>query len=364
MLLILIGILVLGLAWLTGNGAAVRGDGATPLANGTAPGIGAPAQVRAPRPGPRPPTDPSPAPAAPVAPVADSTTGSTGTTRAPTADAALATGDSHGDPTRFSGRGRLRGSIDPARGAEMPAAWTLVVRPNPMLPGHQHAARRELELGAGDREFVVEDLPLGGYEVTARAAGRNSRAVPVLLDRTHRDAYVTLQLTPAGFLEGLVREEGGAPLDGLLVRLEATAEGTSRETRTDANGAFLFEDVLDGPHRLHFGSAEPAALPSRTLEFSAPSMRFPTLTAPRLARLELVVAAEGGGPVPGAAAYVEGPTGLVTLATDANGRAAAQLLKPGQHRLTVQAEGFSPSVEELSFEGDERVERRVELRRL
>ena len=68
-----------------------------------------------------------------------------------------------------------------------------------------------VDMADGAREFEVKDLPLGGYEVSARAPGLNGIPEPVLLYtlKGREDlpgatySYINLHLLPAGFVDGL-----------------------------------------------------------------------------------------------------------------------------------------------------------------
>ena len=70
-----------------------------------------------------------------------------------------------------------------APGIDFPETWTLHVGPSPSLIGHDRAETRTLEFHAGEHEFALEDLPLGGYAISARAFGMASVEVHLLLAR-------------------------------------------------------------------------------------------------------------------------------------------------------------------------------------
>jgi hypothetical protein len=236
---------------------------------------------------------------------------------------------------RFRGSGRVRGSVE-AVGVDLPARWTLTLSPSDTLPGREHADTRAIELTAPD--FDVEGLPLGGYLVEASAPGLNGSGVPVLLERGNESVYVTLHLRSAGFLEGSVLEEDGAPVADLRIELVSVRGGSSAVTRTDASGAWSFDGVADGDHRLFFGSSDLPAIAPKDLRFAAPSLRFPTVRAPHLARCTITVVDSAGNPVASARVLVEGASGRLDLETDWRGEAVAHFLSPGPHQVTATSE--------------------------
>ena len=208
-----------------------------------------------------------------------------------------------GDPDRFRGRGVLRGSIEAAPGLSMPAAWTLVLEPSSSLAGSGDPEPRRIEL-TGDDDWVVEDLPLGGYAVRAEAPGCNGRAVHVLLERTSNAAYVMLQLSPAGFVEGRLVDADGAPVEEVEVWLLPGAPkalgltgSEGRSTRSDVEGLWRFDDVLDGTYTLLFGPPSAPLVDPVAIRFQAPSLTWPSPELPPLVDLELLVTDAVGQPV-------------------------------------------------------------------
>ncbi|MEM7516252.1 MAG: carboxypeptidase-like regulatory domain-containing protein, partial [Planctomycetota bacterium] len=147
----------------------------------------------------------------------------------------------------FNGRGSLAGRASVQAGLDFPKRWTLHLEPSQSLSlaGRERAVTRDILVEAGE-EFEVKDLPLGGYSVSARAPGLNGIPVDVALFKRQEHAYVMLRMTPAGFLDGGVVDSEGVPVEDLLVLLERAEDLTRSETRTDAAGNYIFQDVLDG----------------------------------------------------------------------------------------------------------------------
>ena len=246
------------------------------------------------------------------------------------------------EPTseRFQGpHGRIRGYVEMADDTPFPRIWRLVLEPSTTLVGRERAERRAVEFTAGEQEFVVEGLPLAGYDVRAEADGMNGRRHPVMLDRRSRNPYITLQLYPAGFLTGRLVDAEGLPAEGVDVSLEGTGSGSLWETRSDALGYYRFDRVLDGDYKLSFGRRTSPVLAPEWIRFSAPTMTFPERKLPPLSELSILVLDAGGYPVFGALVEGSGNAGgYVRSETDVDGRVRAGMLPDGRYRLTVRHE--------------------------
>ena len=235
--------------------------------------------------------------------------------------------------------GVIRGEVLTEGGAQVPKTWTLHVRPHPWLAGHETAVDRRIELERGETSFEVRDLPLGGYLVEAIAPGLNCLPGNVMLVRGSEDQFVSIQLSPAGFIDGGVLEASGRPAEGLEVTLESAATGERRTEATTAAGTFLFREVRDGEYRILFGRPDSPLLPPQSLVFTAPSMRFPTRTLPPAASLRVEVVDLALRPVAGArisGSASEG--GAVDAVADANGAAVVRYLPPGSYRLDARSD--------------------------
>ena len=246
------------------------------------------------------------------------------------------------DRTKYAGSGIIRGEVLVRDGASVPQEWSLILRPHPWLQGKEHAASRRIDFTQGEATFAVEDLPLGGYLVEARARGLNCLPGNVLLVRGSADQFVSLQLSPGGSIDGGVLDAAGRPAEGLDVTLESLETGERRTVSTDAAGMFLFHDVLDGTYHLVFGRPDSPLLPPETLAFQAPSMRFPTRTLPNSASLTVRVVDVALRPLTGARISGTAPMGsAVDTTSDDRGVARARWLLPGRYRIDGRsAEGL------------------------
>ena len=240
------------------------------------------------------------------------------------------------DPDRFRGRGRLRGTVEVLGGLPAPQEWTLELRPSTTLFGREHAEARSLTFTGDQRDFAVEDLPLGGYDVRARAAGRNGRTLPVLLTRTNDDPYVVLEIAPAGAVEGSVLSADGGPAEGLSVWLASAENGARRETHTDALGSFRFAEVRDGAYRLLLGDPDAPLVEPKLLRSAAPGMRLPPVNLPPLATLDVFVLDEDGLYLPDARVVGSSRGGALDGRTDRDGRLHVPHLPPGRVRLRAE----------------------------
>jgi hypothetical protein len=250
------------------------------------------------------------------------------------------------DPAgQFDGRGAIRGEILVRGGARVPDRWTLIVGPHPWLEGHDRAESRRVEFEHGETQFAVEGLPLGGYLVRAQAGAQNCVPGNVLLVRDSADVFVSLLLTPSGFIDGGVIDADGRPAEGLDVTLDAIATHERATISTDAAGAFVFRDVLDGEYRLSFGRPDSPLVPAQALVFQAPSLRFPTRTLPPTGALKFTVTDVRMRPMP--RAHISGSatgSGTVDTFTDTVGIAHARFLPLGHYRIDARSEeGFEAS---------------------
>jgi hypothetical protein len=213
----------------------------------------------------------------------------------------------------------------------------VVLAPSAVLIGGEHARARRVELGAGELEYSLADVPLGGYEVWAEAEGMNGRHEHIVL--ANPDAtlvYQDLRLVPLAFVEGLARDEEGVGVAGLPLFLLPLEGGPRLETRADGGGHYLFERVPDGAYLLEAGFADASLVPPRELAVLAPSLHVPPLDLPRLHELLALVRDEDGLPLPGAS--VRGwcsAGGRVEATSDAFGFARQPWIPAG--RVTLEA---------------------------
>lgn len=230
-------------------------------------------------------------------------------------------------------RGSLRGAVSVRPPATMPESWTLSVRPTSFGdPGG--AVERVVELSGDEREFALEDLPFGRYDVRARAEGLNSYAVPVELSAETPFVYVTSLLTPAGTLTGRLLHEDGTGIEGVRVRLRDQRSGDEHAAATDASGAFAFPGIPDGEYELSYGDPENPLLEPRAISFRAPSMHLSADYVEGVGRVELEVIDLSGNPVEGAALAGSGSRGgTIDRLTGADGRCRVVGLPTGQYRV-------------------------------
>jgi hypothetical protein len=237
-------------------------------------------------------------------------------------------------PTTGAERGVIRGNVSVGPRSEFPASWRLVVGPSMQYQGKTTGPRRTLEREGNVRDFRVDDLPLAGYAVHAEAAGFNSLPVHVLLTEGSSEVFVTLLLSPAGFLDGAVLDAEGRGVEGLTVTLENEATRARTQTVTVASGAYLFERVLDGDYTILFGPPDAPLIPPRELSFQAPSLRFPDVQLPAVGELSVVVRDRGGRTLSDVRVTGFSEDGGSFVATsDLDGRATARNLPPGTFRV-------------------------------
>ena len=243
------------------------------------------------------------------------------------------------DNRRSDTQGVIRGTVAMRAHGEFPASWQLVVEPSAIYSGATVGVRRSVDFEAGERDFRVDDLPLAGYAVHARAAGFNSLPVHLLLTEGSEHVIVSIELAPAGFLDGYARDDAGASVEGLVVTLENELTNVRLEATTGGDGAYVFENVLDGLYTIYFGDPESPLIEPGSLTFAAPSMRFPDATVPAAGELVITVRDSMGRAVEGAEVTGFGNNGgRISLTTDFDGRAVAKVLQAGTFRMFASTE--------------------------
>lgn len=265
------------------------------------------------------------------------------------------------DARRFDGRGTIRGTLETV-GASAPREWTLVLTPSRSLVGSEQAVSRTQSFAAGESEFELSDLPLGGYDVRAAAAGLDGSAVPVLLQRASREAYVVLHLGPAGFIEGSVEERDRGGIDELEIFLVADEGGACAATRTDARGWFTFPSVVAGRYRLYVGALESPLTAALSLDFAPPSMRVPPIVLEPLGEVAITVLdARGVAPVGAVVSGTCNRGGSARATVDAFGVALARRLPPGRWRFRVEDALLGRGFAALDVGSGERTTARIDL---
>lgn len=248
----------------------------------------------------------------------------------------------------FEGRGRIRGSVATPPGVVMPREWDLLIEPHPFLVGSERAERRKQSFQAGERDFVIEDLPLAGYIVRVQSPGMNSLSCDVLLVRGAEDQFVQPQFSAAGLLEGSVLDSSGIPADGVTVRLGDAQGKRLLHYVTTPDGRFSFPDLPDGEYLLEFLGAGANILSSKSIVFSAPRMSMDPIQLRASSSLKLRVVDLLGRPAREAKVSGFGkPRGQVDAQCDEYGECLLPWLEAGTWRISVRDE-----LEGLSARGD------------
>jgi hypothetical protein len=117
------------------------------------------------------------------------------------------------------------------------------------LPKWRNAPKlmRPLQRSGADETWVARGVPSGTYQVQLRATGHAALDLG-----THRltdpsGHYLGRhRLRAGGTIRGTVTDREGGPVSGASVQIAALR----RETTTDRGGAFRFENIPEGKHRL------------------------------------------------------------------------------------------------------------------
>jgi hypothetical protein len=249
------------------------------------------------------------------------------------------------DPRRFEGSGALQGRLRTPEGAAAPARWTLILEPSKVLLGGERARARRVDFEAGELEFELRDVPLGGYAVRAEAAGFHGPVEQVLLARPDSLRVVLeLALTRPGTLEGRLVDAHGAGVGGVGLWLAPLSDGPSRRaTASQPDGRFRIDGLADGEYRLHAGAQALALRDPIEVAFQAPHLQLEDWVLPELGSLDLRVLDPGGRGVAGATIEATCERrGSVVATCDALGQALLEHLPSGQVQLVVSPPEGTP----------------------
>lgn len=244
----------------------------------------------------------------------------------------------------FEGEGTIRGHIGSRQGEVFPREWDLILEPHPFLQGRERAETRRIPFRAGEHDFRVEHLKLGGYRVRGEARALNSSSADVLLVRGSLDQFVELGFSPAGWLDGSVVDSQGRPAEGVHVTLVEAQTRARFETDSDGAGAWEFRALLDGDYEISFGAAGRELVRGGSMSFRAPRLTYPQQTLPPTASLRVEVLDRLGQPA--LHARVTGfdqASGGFDVRTDERGIAVVRWLSPGTWRVSARddAEGLA-----------------------
>jgi hypothetical protein len=215
---------------------------------------------------------------------------------------------------------------------------------------------------------VFSDLQAGHYTLVVRGPARNGSQAIELADLRQSTIHVDLTdggsvvLPPLlfraslGRVEGCVRDaatqQGWA---GIRILLLPTSGGTALETRTRADGDFVFQGVPPGAYDLQLAEtkvADPSGrcwvladgIPARqriVVGTNGPVHVRPLLLSPEEHLLTVQVFDPRGSSLPGAEVEIqeEGGGSLGTFVTDASGQVVVHLLEAGTYRARVRNDG-------------------------
>ncbi len=237
------------------------------------------------------------------------------------------------------GNGSIRGRLVVDPGVPFPERWTVVVAPSRRAFGSSPAEHRSVPYTGDTAEFVVPDLPLGGYEVWVEAPGMNSKRSVALLNKVSAHPYLVVTVSPTGFIDGYVIGGDSLPAEGIRVTLERRENQERVETRTRPDGLYCFDAVKDGEYRLILGPPEKPLVPVRELSFEAPSMRFPNIELPKTVEVLIHTRDHLRSRLPGVTVTGFGNNGgRIDLVSDSLGEGRATNLPPGRYRVQAHTD--------------------------
>jgi len=280
----------------------------------------------------------------------------------------------------FRGKGRITVEVNVPAGVEFPGYWQLIVEPARFLQGDEHAIRRELDftreshppVRVGEHEQViveVDDLPLAGYRVSALAVDMSCTAQEIVLFKIageprapgRTQIRLSLQMRPAGFLDGTLIDHWGQPAEECLVSLEDDQRQLIT-VKTGSDGVYVFPSVPDGRYQLIIGPPAAPFLPRKQIDFKGPQVRIEEQHLPVLGSLLVVVTDELGRLLGEANVRGTGTGGTpIDEQTSAVGDVLIRYVKPGRYQLRATHTITERSGKQtVTVKGEER-ERLIEL---
>ncbi len=218
-----------------------------------------------------------------------------------------------------------------------------------------------------DGKFSVAGVAVGP-RVFARAAGHSASAAYLL--QSFDDPYA-LDLWLGGIpgsIEGRVVDASGQAVGGIPVVLSDSDESITdpagvrstlnalESVRTDALGAFAFQDVRTGRHVLTVHSMQRTVF-SRAVEVRAERTTRADFTLPATARLSGRMTDAAGAPCGGAyvdVTRIDGATATSWIIADADGRYDTGFVPAGRVRLAVRHHSGRLQLETELAPGEER----------
>ncbi len=242
------------------------------------------------------------------------------------------------DKKRFEGRGRLRGVVatDPPNSG-LSSGTKLILRPSKVFVGTGATEVREIEL-APDGRFALEDLPLGGYELSIDSIELDAPHTQVLLAKPDtQDLFVRIVAFQGGAIDGRAFESNGAGADGLAIVLQDTASGATWTAKCAIGGAFRFEHVHEANYRVFAGTAEVPLVPPLEVVFKRPHATLPDIQLPPLSELDVETVDVHGAPL--AKAEITGfgsKSGALRATTGDDGKVRVRFLPAGDYDVFAQ----------------------------
>jgi len=259
------------------------------------------------------------------------------------------------DKQRFQGRGRLRGVVatEPPN-QPLPAGTKLVLRPSKVFVGTGATQSREVEL-ATDGRFALEDLPLGGYELSIDSVELDAPHTQVLLAKPDtQDLFVRLVAFPSGAIDGRAFESNGAGAEGLAIVLQDATSGAVWTTNCASGGAFRFEHVHEANYRVFAGTAEVPLVPPLEVVFKRPHATLPDIQLPRSrsSTSKPSTCTARRSPKPRSPASVR-RAGALRATTGDDGKARVRFLPAGDYDVFAQVASIGRQKQRVALALDE-----------
>lgn len=222
----------------------------------------------------------------------------------------------------------LEGLIEDSKGRPFTGSWTLALT-------NGRDPESVVSFASGSDRFTLDLVP-GRWRLRPESSGLAGKTLQIDVSADPDEPQrVQFRMLPAGLLTGTVLTWELEPLEGFPVLLESLDDERLTSAATAPDGSFAFSSVLDGDHRIHYGSREYPAFPPQVVRFIGPRHRLAPLQAPRFVEIMIRVVSAGELVADACIEGVGQRGGSLAGTTDSEGVYRARFLPLGNYRVVA-----------------------------
>ncbi|MEM8960792.1 MAG: carboxypeptidase regulatory-like domain-containing protein [Acidobacteriota bacterium] len=212
-----------------------------------------------------------------------------------------------------------------------------------------HGERGVVRRGRVDYEgtYRVQDLEPGAWQIIGRTTGRRRQAQTRLV-ATPDSRLIERDLAFGRGIEltGTVRLDG-QPLQGAMVSIRGESVAIERFTSTDHRGDFRFADLEPSAYRL--GVSHTREEVNHNDRVDVRGNRHIQIDLEPISIRGRVIAQDTGEPIDNALILAErlDTPGMISHASDPDGRFLLRRTPPGRYRISVRKDGWTPAQQQI-----------------